>query len=377
MGPIAALWARTMCDRGHTVEVVTGHPHYPGRLWGRPRRPYREVRDGIRITRLPLWIGHASGAQRIREEMTYAASAALVAPFAGEADAIVAVSPSFLGLFPVIVNARLRRTPWILWLQDILPDGASTTGLLESVTALRAARSLEQTVYRAASSIVVISDTFAENLRGKGVPDAKLTRIYNPATRGFSDPLKSSRFRPSSILYMGNIGFSQGLVEVVRAFEASNGEFRLIITGTGELEAAVRAEAKSDRVAVLGLVPAERLERELARASLALVSQRPDVEEFNVPSRLMTLMARGIPILASVRPGSEVARLVASSGGGWVTPADHPEEAADLAPQILRNPSELERRGAAAAAFAEQHFSPDALGMDFERLLLSLVGDSN
>ena len=377
MGPIAALWARTMRDRGHSVEVISGHPHYPGQLWGQPRGPHRELRDGIRVTRLPLWIGHASGAQRIREEVTYAASAALAAPFAGKADAIVAVSPSFLGLVPVIVNARLRRTPWTLWLQDILPDAASTTGLLESVTALRAARLLEQTIYRAANSIVVISDTFAENLRNKGVPDEKVTRIYNPATRGFAQTRRSSQpSRLPSILYMGNIGFSQGLVELVRAFEASDGVFRLVITGSGELEAAVRAEARSDRVAVLGLVPAERLERELARASLALVSQRPDVEEFNVPSRLMTLMARGIPILASVRPDSEVARLVTSSGGGWVTAADRPEEAARLAPLLLRDGSELERRGAAAAAFSERHFSPDTLAIEFERVLLTLVGES-
>ena len=373
MGPIAAFWARTMSDRGHNVEVVTAHPHYPGRLWGQPRRPYREVRDGMRVTRLPLWIGHASGAQRIREELTFAASAALAAPFARRADAIVAVSPSFLGLVPTILNARVRRTPSILWLQDILPDAASTTGLLKNVTALRAAQMLEQSVYRAVDSIVVISDSFAENLRGKGVPKEKLTRIYNPATRGFADSRKTSRSGSPSILYMGNIGFSQGLVELVRAFEATGGEFELVITGSGELEPAVRAEARSGRVAILGLVPAERLERELRRASLGLVSQRPDVKEFNVPSKLMTLMARGIPILASVRPDSEVSRLVTASGGGWVTAAEHPEEAARLAPLLFRDRSELERRGSAAAAFSKRHFSPDAFGMDFERLLSTLV----
>ena len=43
-------------------------------------------------------------------------------------DVAVAVSPSFLGLFPVLASARLRRFPWILWLEDILPDAAAATG---------------------------------------------------------------------------------------------------------------------------------------------------------------------------------------------------------------------------------------------------------
>ena len=73
MGPIAARWAEAMCARGHQVEVVTAHPHYPGALWGRRARPYRETRNGIPVLRLPLVIGHRTTAERITEEATYAA----------------------------------------------------------------------------------------------------------------------------------------------------------------------------------------------------------------------------------------------------------------------------------------------------------------
>src|SRR5206468_9146160 len=79
MGPIAARWAEAMCARGHQVEVVTAHPHYPSALWGRRARPYREVRNGIPVLRLPLVIGHRTTAQRITEEATYAAAAAVAA----------------------------------------------------------------------------------------------------------------------------------------------------------------------------------------------------------------------------------------------------------------------------------------------------------
>ena len=121
------------------------------------------------------------------EEATYAVSAGVAAARASAPDAAVAVSPSFLGLFPVLASARLRRFPWILWLEDILPDAAATTGLMREGLALRTAQRLERFIYRSADRIVVISNAFRENLLGKGVPPWKVTHVYNPYTRGLGE----------------------------------------------------------------------------------------------------------------------------------------------------------------------------------------------
>lgn len=372
MGPISALWAREMRDRGHEVEVIAAHPHYPAGVWKQRVGPYREVRDGIRVTRLPLWIGHATTRQRVIEELTYMVAAAVAKPFMRRPDAIVTVSPAFLALLPAIMNVRVRRIPWVLWLQDIFPDAASTTGLLESSVALRGARALEAVTYRTADRIVVISETFEENLLRKGVPSGKLRLIYNPATRGFGRRAKGRREGPARILYMGNIGLSQGLVEVVRSFErvdVPRDALRLVIIGGGEVRNDVRHEIRSDRVELLGLVSPQQLDQELDAAALGLVSQRPDIVEFNVPSKLMTLMARGVPVLAAVSPKSEVARIVRRSGGGWITDSGRPDEAPRLAAEVVRDRAELERRGEAARAFAEEHFSAEQLANGFEAVL--------
>jgi putative colanic acid biosynthesis glycosyltransferase WcaI len=377
MGPISALWARTMRDRGHDVTVIAAHPHYPAGLWKQRVRPYREVRDGIPITRLPLRIGHANTRERIVEELSYMASTAFAAPFVGRADVVVTVSPAFLALLPAMANVKARRVPWVLWLQDILPDAASTTGLLENSFALRVARMLESLAYRAADCIVVISETFEENLLRKGVRPGKLHRIYNPATRGFQPRAFSTQpDGPARILYMGNIGFSQGLTDIVRSFERGedpSNRFRLVITGGGERENEVRREIRSDRVEWLGLVSSQQLDKELCEAALGLVSQRPDIVEFNVPSKLMTLMGRGVPVLAIVSPNSEAARIVRRSGGGWVAHSGRPDEALPLATEALRDRQELERRAEAARAFAEEHFSVDRLTSSFESILGELV----
>ncbi len=170
IGPLSTVWATAMRQRGHRIEVVAAHPHYPEPVWGTPLRPRREMRDGIPVIRLPLWPGRDSTVARLRQELTFVASLSFAAPMFGRPDVIVAVSPSFPALAPAMAAARLRRVPWVLWLQDILPDGASATGLLEDGPILRASRRLEHAAYRSARRIVVISESFAENLRAKGVP---------------------------------------------------------------------------------------------------------------------------------------------------------------------------------------------------------------
>jgi colanic acid biosynthesis glycosyl transferase WcaI len=373
MGPISALWARAMRDRGHDVEVFAAHPHYPAALWKQRVRPYRELRDGIQVTRLPLRIGHATTKERIIEELTYMASAAVATPFTGKADAVVSVSPSFLGLVPAIANVRMRRLSWVLWLQDILPDAASTTGLLEHSFALRAARTLESLAYRVADRIVVISDSFQENLLGKGVPATKVRRSYNPATRGFRmrAPVAPTDV-PYRVLYMGNIGHSQGLHDIVRSVERAEGSadnFRLVIAGAGELENEVRGEIRTNRTEWRGLLSSKQLDDELDVAALGVVTQRPDILEFNVPSKLMTFMARSVPVLAIVSPRSEVARIVTRSGGGWVIDSAEPAEAPAQLREILRHPEELEQRGKTARAFAMTHFSVERMASTFEDVL--------
>jgi len=374
---MASRWAEAMSARGHRVEVVTAHPHYPGPLWGHRLRPYRETRNGIPVLRLPLVIGHRTTPARILEEVTYAASAAVAAALRPAPDAAVVVSPSFLGVFPVLMSARLRRFPWILWLEDILPDAAATTGLMREGLALRTARHLERYMYRSAAGIVVISNAFRENLLAKGVPPWKVTHIYNPFTRGPAERRGNNGVDPARVLYMGNMGHSQNLPALVRAFETSSAlgdDARLILAGTGELALEVAAEIRSTRVQMPGLL-LEELEEEMQRAAIGLVPQRPDVDEFNLPSKLMNLMSRDVPVLASVNPQSEIARIVHQSGAGWVIDAADPQAFPSALRGILADQAELERRGQAGLEFARRNFSPEAVATRFDELIHSLTSD--
>jgi colanic acid biosynthesis glycosyl transferase WcaI len=376
IAPLSGVVARALARRGHDVLVVAAHAHYPEPQWGTRLRPYRERREGIPVLRLPLWIGRGTAAARMRQEATFAASLSAASPLLPTPDVILAVSPSFPALLPTMVHARLRRVPWVLWLQDILPDGAAVTGILDDGAVVRAARRLERAAYRSASHIVVISESFRENLRAKGVPDERMTIVFNPASRAIRTGLRPpGALDPDLVLTMGNVGFTQNLAAVVRAFEADAGlaqrGARLVIAGDGVAGDEVRAAVSTDRVTVTGVVGDSELEGFLARASVALVSQRYEGIDFNVPSKLMNFMGYGLPTVAAVRPDSEVARIVRRAEAGWVV--ESPEDAAATLARVLGEPDALRDRGASALAFAREQFLPEAVAASIEDVLQRAV----
>lgn len=374
IAPLAATIAVALHGRGHQVDVVCAHPYYPERRWGTRYRPYLETRDGLSIRRLPLLGERTSVRGRIAQELSFSAALGAAAPWLGRADAILAISPSFAALGPALATSRLRRIPLVLWLQDILPDGATATGIVKDGAAIRAARRFERLAYSAAARIVVISDSFIENLTAKGVPTGKIARIYNPATRPLGRRVRTGGDASGPVvLTMGNIGHTQNLAEVVGAFEGS-GELsalgaRFVMAGDGVAGEAVRRRIRTDRVRVTGVLDQAELEREIEAASVALVSQSyaTDAVDFNVPSKLMNFMAAGLPVVAAVRPESEVATLVETSGAGWVT--DDIGSLGGLLAAALADRDEQIARGERGIEFARSNFMPDALAEQHEAVL--------
>jgi colanic acid biosynthesis glycosyl transferase WcaI len=378
IGPVSKVLAEGLRDRGHSVEVVAAHPHYPLPKWGNRRLPYREVRNGIPVLRLPLWVGRATTMERVRQELTYMGSLTAALPALRRPDVIVSASPSFPALLPAVVNVRLRGIPWVLWLHDILPDGAATTGIVRSGLVLDMSRRLERAAYREADRIVVLSRAFTDNLARKGVLPEKVELIYDPATR-IPTRAATAGAGPSTprLLSMGNIGFSQGLAPLVEAYERSDAirdkGIELVITGDGVAAQGVRDRVRSDRVQMIGVVDDERLEEEFDKATIAVVTQHYEGGEFNIPSKLMNFMAYGLPILAAVNPQGEVARLVEEAGAGWVVDSSDPDAFPRKAAELAESPQEVAERGRAARAYAERHFTKEGFAERFERSLKDTV----
>jgi colanic acid biosynthesis glycosyl transferase WcaI len=243
---------------------------------------------------------------------------------------------------------------------------------------LRTSRRFELAAYRSAARVVVISNSFADNLTGKGVPAERIARIFNPASLPIQPQRDAAEIDEGLVLTMGNIGHTQNLVHVTRAFEASKEladlNARFVLAGDGVAGDDVRAAITTDRVRVTGVVDRPELEGFLRRASVAIVSQQYEGQDFNVPSKLMNFMAFGLPTVAAVRPDSEVARIVNESGAGWVTSGSDPVLLGRQITHALTDAEDRAARSANAFAYARANFTPAAIAEQFESVLAEVVG---
>ncbi|KAA0272042.1 MAG: glycosyltransferase WbuB [Acidobacteria bacterium] len=346
IGPVAAMLAKQLQARGDDVTVIASHPHYPSPAWGPSFRPRRRVRDGIDVVELPVFTGRSRGWQRMLGELSYGAgqTIAALAPF--KADVVIATVPSLMVVPGASIYSHTRRVPWVVWLHDIVSGAAAATGLLGEGPALRTVRRIERFAFRDADRVVTISKAFEKQLIAAGVPAAKVEQIYGGASLSLGKP-RSGPVAGHSVLVIGNIGLTQNLAELARAFQRSaplrelGAELR--VTGDGVAAPQVHEVAAGGAVTMLGVVSAERLAGELDGARIALVSQHPDVRDFNLPSKITTYMARGVPVFAVVNPGTEAAELVASSGAGWVADSRDLDGACRRLAGLLADDAELAR----------------------------------
>ena len=375
IGPAAGTLAKELIHRGHEVTVVTSHPHYPKPDWGTAWKRKSFARDGLRVVELPIYPRRQTALQRAGEEFTYAVKQTGWALRRSDADVIIATLPSVMCLPGAFLQNRLHGKPVVLWLQDVVSRAAEATGLVGGARIGPVIRKLERSAFQRTDQTVVISETFRRQLLDAGVPRAaKISRIYLGSPRAIVP--RPPRWAPDNpvVLVIGNIGLTQNLPAFVEAFLASpalravNAQLR--ITGEGVQAEAVRAAVDGERARYLGLLSEEELGRELRDASVGLVSQGSGLGDFNLPSKAVTYMASGLPVVAAVDEDSEIAVIVKESETGLAVSNEDLDVACMRLSELLESGTRLERASRQATAFARANFEPGVMAEQFEQVLI-------
>lgn len=368
-------FAQRLGNLGFDVEVITGFPNYPGgRVYsGYHIRPIRRERHGeVAVTRLALYPSHdSSKIGRVLNYTSFCLSALLyLLFFARRADVIYAYHPPLTVGIAAAVARLFRRMPVVLDVQDLWPDTLKATGMIGNARILGFVDVLCRWTYRRVDRIVVLSNGFRKRLIECGVPEAKLSVIYNWADESSvtAAPQKRDMLGPPNrfrVLFAGNMGKAQGLDSVLDAaavVATVRSDIEFCFLGAGlDLERLRQraADMKLPNVRFLPHVPMAEVGAWLASADCLLVHLRADpLFEITVPSKTQSYMAAGKPIIMAV-PG-DAANLIARSGGGLVVPPQDPDALARTVVRLADLPAAaLEGVGANARKFYDENLSFD------------------
>lgn len=371
------VFAKELVRQGFDVEVLTGFPNYPGgKLYPgyKIRWLQKERREGVVITRVPLYPNHdQSAAKRILNYASFAISSLLYGLFgATKPDVIYAYHPPLtVGVTAALIRI-FRRVPVVYDIQDMWPDTLRATGMIRNQTVLYMVGRICDWVYRRMDRIVVLSPGFKRLLMERGVPEGKMSVIYNWADE--QSLISASKALPENfpgadrfrILFAGNIGKAQSLdtlLDVATQLKEMSSTITWIFLGGGVEVPRLKKEAelrKLDNVLFLPQVSMSEVGTYLASADALLVHLREDpLFEITIPSKTQAYLAIGKPVLMAL--SGDAATLVLEAKAG-VTARSEDVESILTAARRLQSMTQEELGG----------LSENALRFYKERLSLSV-----
>ena len=380
--PFQAQLSRELSRRGHNVThawcdaYVSGH----GRLEAGPGETVRFSPVSVGRT-----IAKTSYAKRSLQEVRLGLDL-LTFVRRTRPDVVLVANTPIPMMVMLTAMLWLRRTPWVLWHQDVQAVAVARLAgnKLSSIFSVLA-RVLEwgeRWSSRRAAAIVVITEALRGVHAEWGTAD-KVTVIPNwapldeisPRERDNDWAVTHGLDDEPTLLYAGTLGLKHDpelLVALAAEVRAQGTPVRLVVVNEGPAEPIVRAAAA--RLSVpLTLLPFQSyadLPDVLASGDILVVLLEQDAGEFSVPSKTLSYLAAGRPVLGLMPSENLAASLVLGAGGFVVPPLRSSLPAAGLwADQLLRDPARLAQLGAESRLLAEKEFALETCADEFERIL--------
>jgi colanic acid biosynthesis glycosyl transferase WcaI len=367
--------------------MITSFPYYPA--WKKAAadkgRLYRTEQDnGVAVHRCWHFVPSAPTAiKRILHEASFVFSSLLLLLFLPRPDVFVVVSPPLLLGVSAWLLSLVKRSPYILHVQDLQPDAAVGMGMLKPGFLIRSLYRLEALAYRKANRISGISQGMCTAFKRKGTPPAKIVYFPNGVELNAKVP-QAGVFRKRIgaaqkdflAVYSGNLGMKQGLdvlIEAARLIRDS--DVRLVICGEGARRDFLVSQVSKyelSNVIMLPLQSKQHYEEMLGDANVCLITQQKGSGASFLPSKLLSHLAFSKPVLTVAEKSSELAAALGTGRFGINIEPGNPERLARELESLSQNRAQLASFAEAGSRYVQQ-FELRRVLAGFEAELMALA----
>jgi len=379
--PFPVQLSRELARRGHDVL----HLHCPSYRAGKGDLELRvDDPPALAIEAIEMGGDFAkySPARRVRQELTYGERAGRRIA-AHRPDVVLSGDTPLFAKSVILRACRRKRVPFVFWLQDLYSVAMRLEARRRVPVAGRgignALVGLERKALLRSSAVVAISPDFSKTLLAWGLPAERVHVIENWA------PVDELPVRPRAngwasrhgldgkpvLLYSGTLGLKHDAGLLLQLADALP-EVRVVVASEG-LGADWLAERPRQNLVLLGFQPYDELPDVLGAGDVLLVILERAAGTFAVPSKVLSYLCAGRPLLASLPADNLAARVVESSGGGLLVEPDDADGLVDSARQLLADDELRARLGAAGRLYAERTFAIGAIADRFDDVLASVV----
>ena len=380
--PFQVELSRELSRRGHDVlhSHCAAHQSGKGDLVTRPDETLRIEAIGVgqRVEKL-------SFARRLVQEVRFGLE--LLGQVRRERPHVVMFSNVPIPMIGVaMVGLLVLGVPWVLWQQDVqavaMRSFAGKQLSRAFVLVARVSAVIERWSALRARAVVVIADAFVDVHREWGTAD-KVTVIPNwapldeitPVGRDNAWSREHGLSEVRTLLYSGTLGLKHNpalLVQLASQVREAGQPVQLVVVSEGPAEEVLREEAARLGVPLLMLPfqPYDRLPEVLGSADVLVVLLEQDAGAFSVPSKTLSYLCAGRPIVG-LMPAENLAASLVSSVDGCVLPpqAASLPVAAEWVSDVLVDDERRTLLGKKARALAEEEFALHRSADAFEAIL--------
>jgi len=241
---------------------------------------------------------------------------------------------------------------------------------------------LERRLMRQSDAVVVISDDFLPVLDAWGVDRRRAHVIENwaPFDELPQRPRDNAWAREHGLtdklvfLYSGTLGLKHNpelLLQLARHF-AGRADVRVVVVSEGlGADWLRKRQSEVPNLTLLTYQPFERLPEVIATGDVLLAILESDAGAFSVPSKVLTYLCAGRPILGAIPAENLAARVIARAGAGTTVAPDRADAFVAAAERLAGAEEERKALGNNALDYARKTFDIRAIGGRFEAILAS------
>jgi colanic acid biosynthesis glycosyl transferase WcaI len=282
-----------------------------------------------------------------------------------------------------------RGAAFVIWLQDIISKAtyhflSEKLGLIGRMIGRHYTR-LQVSLLRASDAIIAISDKFLPPIEEWAIDTRKVRIVPNWATLSEISPAAKENDwarahglhdKPVA-LYTGTLGLKHDpelLLRLAQATAASGLAVVVVSEGAGpDWLAQRKAEFGVANLTILPFQPMDQYSDVLGAGDVLLAMIGREAAGFSVPSKILSYLAAGKPVVASITADNDAAATIKAADAGVVVEPGDVAGFCDGVRRLAADPAECRRLGGNARRFAESRFNVDAKAAQFEDVFATIL----
>ncbi|HTE17166.1 MAG TPA: glycosyltransferase family 4 protein [Armatimonadota bacterium] len=286
----------------------------------------------------------------------------------------------------LLKRTRERGAKFVYWVQDLI--GIATDKILRKRLPIVGAVvghhyvRMEQSLIRQSDQAVLITEAFRPILHDWGVRPERVHVVENWS------PLDQLPMRPRDnewaarhglqdklcVVYAGTMGMKHNpelILELARSLTDKD-DVRVVVVSEGSGVDWLRQQQEKQplrNLVMLPFQPFEVMPDVLATADVLVAVLEPSAGVFSVPSKVLTYLCGGRPLLLAVPLENLAARIVEENRAGLVVAPSDIAGFTAAAGRLLADESLRRELARGARHYAETHFDIDAITDKFETVL--------